>query len=153
MPTVAEQLRRAREQQNLNVYEIAEITKLKTDHVRALESGDYDVFSAPVYIRGFVRTYARALKLDEARLAADLEAELSQTTKFREPPPLTNQKRTALDLLMLQLTKMNWRIFGIVVGVVLFLLVGGTLIRQWYRSSKTDPLKNLGPGLYQPKSG
>src|SRR5258705_11311017 len=39
MATVAEQLRRAREAQNLNVYQVAEITKIKTDHIRALESG------------------------------------------------------------------------------------------------------------------
>src|SRR3954471_5404639 len=105
MATVAEQLREAREAQNLNVYQIAEITKIKTDHIRALESGAYDRFSAPVYIRGFVRTYARSLKMDEAKVVADLEAELGQTEKFRELPPLTNEPRGALDFVMLQLSK------------------------------------------------
>jgi len=57
MATVGEQLRLAREAQNLNVYQVAEITKIKTDHIRALESGTYDMFSAPVYIRGFIRSY------------------------------------------------------------------------------------------------
>src|SRR5881397_2252973 len=114
MATVAEQLRRAREEQNLNVYQIAEITKIKTDHIRALESGTYDSFSAPVYIRGFVRTYARSLKLDEAQMVADLEAELPQTARFRDPPPLTNEPRGALDFVMLQLSKMNWRIMVVV---------------------------------------
>ena len=51
MATVADQLRRAREAQQLNIYQVAEITKIKTDHIRALESGNYDTFSAPVYIR------------------------------------------------------------------------------------------------------
>src|SRR5882724_6291991 len=110
MPTVAEQLRRAREEQQLNIYQVAEITKIKTDHIRALESGNYDSFSAPVYIRGFVRTYAKALKLDVAQLTADLESELAQTEKFREPPPLTNEPRGALDFVMLQLSKLNWRV-------------------------------------------
>ncbi len=85
MPTVAEQLRGAREAQKLSINQVAEITKIKTDHIRALESGTYDSFSAPVYIRGFVRTYAKALKLDVTQLTATLEAELSQTEKFREP--------------------------------------------------------------------
>src|SRR5438045_2494229 len=93
MPTVAEQLRRAREEQKLDVYQVAEITKIKTDHIRALESGHYDAFSAPVYIRGFVRTYAKVLKLDESQIVADLEAELGQTEKFRELPPLTRKVR------------------------------------------------------------
>ena len=89
MPTVAEQLRRAREEQKLNIYQVAEITKIKTDHIRALESGHYDTFSAPVYIRGFVRTYAKLLKLDESQIIADLETEMGQSQKFRELPPLT----------------------------------------------------------------
>ncbi len=152
MPTVAEQLRRAREQQNLNVYQVAEITKIRTDHIRALESGEYDSFSAPVYIRGFVRTYARALKLDEVQLAADLEAELGQTEKFREPPPLTNRPRTFLDVVMLQLSKMNWRIFLGMGVLAVLLLVGGGMLRQCQDKTTNDPLKNLGPGLYQPKS-
>ena len=56
MSTVAEQLREAREAQNLTVYQVAEITKIRTDHIRALDEGNYDVFSAPVYIRGSVRS-------------------------------------------------------------------------------------------------
>src|SRR5204863_795210 len=106
MPTVAEQLRHAREEQNLNVYQVAEITKIKTDHIRALESGTWDSFSAPVYIRGFVRTYAKTLKLDVAKLTAELEAELNRTEKFCEPPPLVQRRGGALDFLMLQLSKL-----------------------------------------------
>src|SRR2546423_1885615 len=124
MPTVAEQLRCAREAQKLDIYQVAEITKIKTDHIRALESGHYDTFSAPVYIRGFVRTYARVLKLDESQVVADLEAELSQTEKFRELPPLTKKPRGALDFLMLKLSRLNWRIAAATGGAALVLLVG-----------------------------
>src|SRR6185503_8750655 len=102
MPTVAEQLRRAREEQKLNIYQVAEITKIKTDHIRALESSDYETFAAPVYIRGFVRTYAKVLKLDETQVVADLEIELGQSEKFRDLPPLTPKPRGALDFLMLK---------------------------------------------------
>src|SRR6266704_597680 len=130
MPTVAEQLQRAREEQKLSIYQVAEITKIKTDHVRALESGQFDSFSAPVYIRGFVRTYARVLKLDESQVVADLEAELGQTEKFREPPPLTNKPRGALDLLMLKLSRLNWRVASAVLGVAVVLVIA----RMGYRS-------------------
>ncbi len=61
MSTVAEQLRQAREARNLTEQQIVEITKIRTDHLRALEEGNFDVFSAPVYIRGFVRSYATLL--------------------------------------------------------------------------------------------
>ena len=78
MSTVAEQLRAAREAKNLSVEQIAEITKMRSDHVRALEEGNYGAFSAPVYIRGFVRTYSRLLKLDELADSATLVHRMRQ---------------------------------------------------------------------------
>src|SRR5207245_1190575 len=71
MATVGEQLRRAREDQSLSVSQIADITKIKGDHIRALEQGDHDAFPAPVYVRGCVRTCATLLKLDAAALLTE----------------------------------------------------------------------------------
>lgn len=152
MATVSEQLRLAREQQQLDIYQVAEVTKIKTDHIRALESGTFDIFPAPVYIRGFVRTYAGMLKLDVPRLLGELEGELRRSEKFREPPPLMNTPRSPLDFVMLQLSRLNWRIAFGVGAILVFLLLAAAVIRS--RSSRTsDPLKNLGPGIHQPKSG
>src|SRR5436309_8158345 len=152
MATVAEQLRRAREEQNLNVYQVAEITKIKTDHIRALEAGTYDSFSAPVYIRGFVRTYAKALKLDVAKITGDLEAELSKTEKFAEPPPLMEKDKDALAFFTLQLSKLNWRVLVAGGAVVLFVVLMILGLRSCgSRRKNEDPLKDLGPGIYQEK--
>ena len=151
MPTVAEQLRLAREQQNLDVYQVADLTKIKTEHVRALEAGDYQSFSAPVYIRGFVRTYAKALKLDVPQVISDLDAELGQTDKFREPPPLTEGSRGGVDFLMLQLSRLNWRFAVVVAGALALLLLVWSGIRSAQQKTKADPLRNLPPGLYQPR--
>jgi cytoskeleton protein RodZ len=152
MPTVAEQLRVAREAQNLDIYQVAEITKIKTDHIRALEAGQFDVFIAPVYIRGFLRTYARALKLDVPKIVADLDAELSKTEKFREHPPLTKQPRGLLDVVMLRLSRLNWRIVAAVLVALVVLGIIFAVVRQRNRNAE-DPLKDLSPGLYQPKKG
>ena len=152
MATVSEQLRQAREQQHLDIYQVAESTKIKTDHIRALESGNFDVFSAPVYIRGFIRTYATMLKLDVPRLLSDLDSELGQNEKFREPPPLTNTPRSPVDFLMLQLSRLNWRIlFGIGAGIV-FLLLAAAVIRS-KASKPADLLKDLEPGRHKPATG
>ncbi|SRR5881397_2580552 len=152
MATVSEQLRLAREAQQLDIYQVAEITKIKTDHIRALESGNFDIFSAPVYIRGFIRTYASMLKLDVPQLLADLEAELGQSDKFREPPPLTHRPRGILDYLTLWFSRMNWRIAVGLIALLLFLGLSVAAIRSRTRKAD-DPLKNLGPGLYQPPKG
>lgn len=78
MPTVAEQLRTAREARKLTVHEIADTTKIRTDHIRALEAGDYNVFTAPVYIRGFVRCYATLLRLNVPQVMVALAARASR---------------------------------------------------------------------------
>jgi len=144
--TVANQLRQAREAKNLTVQQVVEITKIRTDHLQALEAGNFDVFSAPVYIRGFVRTYSTLLKLDVPQIMAALEAELAQTTKFSEPPPLVERPRGVLDLFMLQLSRVDWRKgligFGVVVSVV-------AAFSAWYSWRHYDPLKGLKPALYQ----
>ena len=149
MSSVAEQLHLAREALHLTVHQVAEVTKIRTDHIRALEEGNFDVFSAPVYIRGFVRTYATLLKLDVAQLMAGLDAELGQTDKFREPPPLTDQRRGALDFLTLQLSKVNWRtaVAILVVVAVVGVITGGAYMFNHRR--QTDPLAHLPPGVYQ----
>ena len=84
MSSVAQQLQQAREARHLTVQQVAEITKVRSDNVRALEEGNFNVFSAPVYIKGFVRTYSTLLKLDVPRIMATLDGELGQTKKFAE---------------------------------------------------------------------
>ena len=149
MPTVADPLRHAREEQQLDIYQVAEVTKIKTDHIRALEAGDYDAFTAPVYIRGFVRSYARSLRLNEAKVMADLDAELALTINFRKPPPLTGSHGGILDFVMLKLSRLNWQAMAfIAAGLLIFILLFAWL--RFRRSPPPDPLQNLGPGLYQP---
>src|SRR5437867_12313506 len=109
MSSVSEQLRQARQAQNLSVDQVAEITKIRSDHLRALEAGNFEIFSAPVYIRGFTRTYSTLLKLDVPQVMSALDAELGQTKKFSEPPGLSHRRRGPVDFLMLQLSKIDWR--------------------------------------------
>jgi hypothetical protein len=152
MSTVAEQLHKAREARRLTVEQVAEITKIRSDHLRALEEGNFNVFSAPVYIRGFVRSYSSLLKLDVPQVMSTLDAELSQTNKFAEPPALSGHPRGVVDFLTLQLSKLDWRrgvvIFSAVVAVLGFSL--GYI--AWRHSRTADPLKGLKPGLYQPRN-
>ena len=147
MPTVAEQLRAAREEQGLTVYQVADLTKIKTDHIRAMDEGDFDVFSAPVFLKGFVRTYAGALKLDVPAIMAALDAELHGTEKFSEPPPLTNERRGIIDWVTLLLSRVNWSV-ALPLLLVLIAIVGSIVgYRAWKTHQTEDPLRNLGPGI------
>jgi len=149
MSTVAEQLRSAREAKKLTVYQVAEVTKIRTDHIRALEEGNFNAFSAPVYIKGFVRTYAGLLKLDTPQLLATLDEELGKTEKFREPPPLSEQTGGVLNFITLQLSKLNRRTARAIALGVVGLLIILLIISLWRHHQTADPLANLGPGTYQ----
>ena len=46
--SVGEQLRKARETRRLTVSQVADATKIKSDHITALEESDFSPFSAPV---------------------------------------------------------------------------------------------------------
>jgi len=151
MPTVAEQLRQAREQRGWTIEQLADVTKIRTDHIRALEEGNFDIFAAPVYIQGFVRTISTLLKLDVPKVMANLDEELGATKKFREHPRLTNDSRGIVDYIMLQFSKINWRV-ALPFLIAVIVLGGASLAYRMIKIRQTeDPLKNLGPGIYQPK--
>lgn len=150
MATVAEQLRTGREALGRSIAQVADTTKMRTDHVRALEEGNYDVFVAPVYIRGFARTYARLLHLDEAGLMRTLDEELAQTEKFREHPSLAGPQGGPLDVVMLQLSRINWRLVLPGAGAALVLLLVFSAVRSWQERRTRDPLEGVGPGYYEP---
>jgi cytoskeletal protein RodZ len=148
---VAEQLRAAREAKKLTVQQVADATKIRTDHLRALEEGNFSVFSAPIYIRGSVKNYATLLKLDVPQIMAALDAELNRTEKFSEPPPLTEPPHSTLvDHLTLLLAKFNWKLGVVGVGILGIILIVALIGFVWKQHRKNDPLKNLQPALYQP---
>jgi cytoskeletal protein RodZ len=149
MPTVAEQLRAAREAKKLTIEQVAESTKIRTDHIRALEEGNFDVFSAPIYIKGSVKNYATLLKLDVPKITADLDRELKGTTNFSEPPPLVEQTRTSVDRMMFLLSKLNWKVGGLaalVAGIVAIFIFAHLAFRHIHRHGKAP---NLPPAMYQ----
>jgi cytoskeletal protein RodZ len=153
VPSVGEQLRAAREAQKLEIHEVVDITKIRGDHVRALEEGNYGMFSAPVYIRGFVRSYATLLKLDTEQILEQLGQELADSGQV--DPSLTPPSRTFLDVVMFQLSKFSRRIVWPVVGIgtVLLIIMGCYFLLTHNRNQ--DPTTGLGYGLYQvpPNSG
>lgn len=65
---IGEALRAAREEQGRTLEEAARDTRVRTDHLRALEEERFDGFGGDVYAKGFLSTYARYLHLDPGPL-------------------------------------------------------------------------------------
>ena len=63
--TMGAYLRAARTEQRVSLERAAQDTKIKADFLMRMESDEFD-FIAPAYARGFLRSYARFLGLDDA---------------------------------------------------------------------------------------
>ena len=149
MPTVAEQLRAAREAKKLTVQQVADATKIRTDHIRALEDGNFNVFSAPIYIRGSVKNYATMLKLDAPQIMAALDAELKGTERFSEQPPLVEASKSPLDHMMFLLSKVNVKVALVSSGLLAIVLVIVLAGWAWQHHKNVNPPPNLPPAVYQ----
>ena len=82
MEGIGEILREARERKDVSFAEIEEAIKIKKRYLLALEHEEWSVLPGKVYAKGFLRTYARYLGLDERSLS-DLY-ELSTATSGTE---------------------------------------------------------------------
>jgi cytoskeleton protein RodZ len=91
-PSVGERLRAAREVLGMEAGEVASALKLSKHQVEALETGDWSRLPGNTFVRGFVRNYARVVKLDAATLLPDLESPPLAEPKLQLP----QSKRTVL---------------------------------------------------------
>lgn len=71
-------LRAAREAQGLTVVDIAERIKFSARQVEALESDDQSHLPQGTFLRGFIRSYARVLQLDESTVLETLPSQSEQ---------------------------------------------------------------------------
>ena len=66
------QLRRARQHLGLSLRDVHAVTAIPLNCLAALEEGDLSALPSPVYARGYIRSYAEAVRLDGDHLALEL---------------------------------------------------------------------------------
>ena len=71
MATLGQQLKAAREKKRMTLSQTALKTRIKVQHLEAMERDDFARMPAPAYARGFLRLYAEYLGLDPAPLLAE----------------------------------------------------------------------------------
>jgi cytoskeletal protein RodZ len=76
---IGQKLEEARNRKGISLREASESTKIRGDYLTAFESSRFDINLPEVYLRGFVRLYARFLDLDQEAVLADLDLELGNT--------------------------------------------------------------------------
>ena len=121
-----ERLQRARKDRNLEVNEVAERLNLSPGVVRALEADDYRILPNATFVKGYLRSYARAVDISGDDLVRAYEA----ITRCNEPV-----KVEPIAAPMISDTRRNQR--NVLMGlVVLVLLVAG----GWLTLSGDDPV-------------
>jgi len=74
MADIGIQLQKAREKLGYDYDYIYQETKIHPRVLKALEEEDFEYFKSPIYIKSFLRKYARFLGLDSSEALADLES-------------------------------------------------------------------------------
>jgi cytoskeletal protein RodZ len=122
-------LSRARRARAITLEDVERDTHVSKRYLEALENEDFTIFPAPVYARGFLRTYSRYLGLNPEELIrifpnGDLTVDMA---------PLPTVTRPAAELI-----NVNWLVAGL---VAIFLLGAGLLLlRSGDDPALTSPL-------------
>ena len=64
MIEIGSQLREARENNNLTIEQVEEMTRIREKYIRAIENGDFYLIPEEVYFKGFIRSLANCVGLD-----------------------------------------------------------------------------------------
>lgn len=111
MGAFGDKLRREREMRGITLEEIAESTKISKRCLKALEDEQFELLPGGVFNRGFVRSYARFIGINEEQTVADYVAASNEQEppadkfpldiheKETNSPPL-NPKRSMLPVLL-----------------------------------------------------
>lgn len=98
--TLGAAIRTAREARGLSLPQLGALLKIDNTRLRWMEEGRFGDFRQPVFVRGYLRSCARHLDLDERELLAQFDAlypntEVMQAAapKRRPPPPLQRGNR------------------------------------------------------------
>ena len=81
MQTIGERLEEARKRKGISIREAAETTKIRGDYLQKFEANSFDLDLPPLYIRGFLRAYARYLDLDPERVVNDFNTVIASEGK------------------------------------------------------------------------
>lgn len=85
---IGEELRKAREEQGIDLDDVIEKTNLKRDFILALENEEYEKLPTLIHAKGFLKTYANYLGLDGDEMGRAFSAIESELRQGRERKPI-----------------------------------------------------------------
>jgi len=124
-------LRDEREAQKLSVEEVALRLRLSEKQINALEADDFSIFGSAIFVRGFIKSYARFLTIDPQHL---LDVHLGMYPQ--EQSQSITYKNVGVDKLVDGgVSKLTALIFGVLLIAALFVWVA---YKIWAYQSNTN---------------
>jgi len=72
---IVERLEESRKRKGVSIREAAEATKIRGDFLMAMEDDTFDINLPQIYIKGFLKNYARYLGVDVNKTLTDYDAQ------------------------------------------------------------------------------
>ena len=94
MQTIGQRLRAAREEKQLTLDKVFEVTRIRVTYLHALELDDLSSMPSPVQARGYLRNYAEYLGLDLEQLLDDVRSSASSVDEIIGPADSTDELDT-----------------------------------------------------------
>ncbi len=114
--TLGKLLRSQRESQKISLKEVAKNIKVRETILSALEEDRHDLLPPPTYVKGFLLSYAKYLKLDPDEVLQHYEPPMKrEPLHILSPPPPSKAKEK-----MLWNTKQILIVIGVLLGSLLF---------------------------------
>ncbi|WPJ94738.1 helix-turn-helix domain-containing protein [Coraliomargarita algicola] len=82
MQSIGERLEEARKRKGISLREAAEATKIRSDFLGYIETNKMDFDLPEIYKRGFLKNYARYLRLDVDKIMADYSTQHMSTSRL-----------------------------------------------------------------------
>lgn len=134
---IGDRLRAARTKAGLELADVATRTRVPLRHLAALETGDYAALPAPTYSIGFVKSFARAVGVDEQDAAQKLRDEMGHRTLNERVVAQTFEDEESGPLAP------RWLAWTLA-GIVLLLAVGyGAISGKWFEMPSTADVAEI----------
>lgn len=138
--TLGEKLRQAREERGISISEVAEQTRISPLYLQSIENDDYKPLPGGIFNKGFVKSYAKFIGIDEqealqdySRLLVDNDIKPTDELKVYRPEVLTDDRTSGSMLPTI-----------IFAGIILALMTGGILFVVNYIQNQPDqPAANI----------
>lgn len=91
---IGERLEEARKRKGISIRQAADATKIRGTYLESMEDNSFNIPLPTIYIRGFLKNYARYLKLDPQKVLTDFDAQQMKRSLGAPASPVRHRKET-----------------------------------------------------------